>query len=268
LDWSKIVHWNKVSLLDLSQPTSWKGLPFMGYPPMKVHWIKTLAEHGVRAQYIETSLHFGTHFDGQLHFMTGGKDIASLPLANYLVGEGVIIDISGLVSDYDVYNVEILEKAAKEGSVEIKSGDILIINTGYHKYAWCGEQPDDVRYMIKHPGPDIDFAKWCIKMKLKWLGVDASSQDHPFNTVIRKVRSDLVLEAEKKWGERIEERLPWPENYQVMHTLLFPHLIQHAENLGGEIDKALNKRGIIGAFPFKFMDGETAFARIVAFVSE
>jgi len=61
--------------------------------------------------------------------------------------------------------------------------------------------------------------------------------------------------------------MPWPENYQVMHVLLFPHLILHAENLGGEIDEAANRRGIIGAFPFKFEDGETAFARIVAFLS-
>jgi arylformamidase len=122
--------------------------------------------------------------------------------------------------------------------------------------------------MIKHPGPDAEFARWCIKKNLKWLGIDASSQDHPFNTVIRKVRPDLVSEAENKWGKKVNEKLPWPENYQVMHTMLFPHLILHAENLGGDMDAASNKRGIIGAFPFKFEEGETAFARIVAFMSD
>ncbi len=267
MDWTNVVNWNNVSLLDLSQPTSWKAPPFMWYPPMKMHWIKTLPEHGVRAQYIETSLHFGTHFDGQQHFMTTGKDIASLPLEDYLVGEGIVLDISKYVTDYDIYTPETLLKAAREANLEIKRGDIVIINTGYHKYAWCGETPDEVRYMVKHPGPDVEFAKWCIEMKFKWLGIDASSQDHPFNTVIRKQRGDLVEEAESKWGKKIEQILPWPENYQVMHTLLFPKLIQHAENLGGEIDKASNRRGIIGAFPFKFQDGETAFARIVAFMS-
>ena len=60
---------------------------------MKVHFIKTLGEHRVRAQYIETSMHFGTHLDGQMHFMTGGKDIASLPLEHYLVDEGAVVDI-------------------------------------------------------------------------------------------------------------------------------------------------------------------------------
>jgi len=47
-------------------------------------------------------------------------------------------------------------------------------------------------------------------------------------------------------GEKMREDDALPENYQVMHVLLFPHLIQHAENLGGEIDEAANRRGIIG----------------------
>lgn len=268
MNWTKIVDWSNVHVYDLSQPTSWKGTPFMWYPPMKVSWIKTLTEHGVRAQYMETSLHFGTHFDGPLHFMTSGMDIASLPLDDYLVGEGVVIDISKYVDDYSVYDAETLKRAAKDNAVEIKERDIVIINTGYHNYAWCGTQPDEVRYMIKHPGPDASFARWCIQMKFKWLGIDASSQDHPFNTVIRKAKPDLVQEAEKKWGKKVDELLPWPENYQVMHTMLFPRLIQHAENIGGEIERVVNRRLVIGAFPFKFQDGETAFARIVALASK
>ncbi|MEM1775689.1 MAG: cyclase family protein, partial [Nitrososphaerota archaeon] len=134
MDWSKVVDWSRVKIYDLSQPTSWKQPPFMWYPPMKVYWIKTLGEHGVNAQFIETSLHFGTHFDSQLHFVTGGKDVASLPLEDYLVGEGVIVDISPYVGDYDIYTSETIKKAAKDGGVEIKKGDILIIHTGYHKY--------------------------------------------------------------------------------------------------------------------------------------
>src|SRR3989449_8281385 len=117
--------------------------------------------------------------------------------------------------------------------------------------------------MIKHPGPDVRFAKWCIEMKFKWLAVDAISQDHPLNTVVRKARPDLVEEAEKKWGGKIEKMMPWPENYQVMHVMLFPHLIQHAENLAGEIDEAANTPGVICAFPFKFQSGECACPGVV-----
>jgi kynurenine formamidase len=53
-----------------------------------------------------------------------------------------------------------------------------------------------------------------------------------------------------------------------MHTLLFPKMILHVENLGGEIDKVASRRCVIAAFPFKFDGGESAYCRVVAFVSE
>jgi arylformamidase len=62
--------------------------------------------------------------------------------------------------------------------------------------------------------------------------------------------------------------MPWPENYQVMHTLLFPKMMLHVENLGGEIDKVASRRCVIAALPFKFDGGESAYCRVVAFVSE
>ena len=37
--------------------------------------------------------------------------------------------------------------------VEVKKGDILIIKTGYCKYAWDEPEADERRYMLRHPGP-------------------------------------------------------------------------------------------------------------------
>jgi kynurenine formamidase len=45
-------------------------------------------------------------------------------------------------------------------------------------------------------------------------------------------------------------------------------MILHVENLGGEIDKVASRRCVIAAFPFKFDGGESAYCRVVAFVSE
>ena len=47
----------------------------------------------------------------------------------------VKVDISDDVSDYSLYTPEMITSQA-----EVKEGDILIINTGYHKYGW--DQPD------------------------------------------------------------------------------------------------------------------------------
>lgn len=51
-----------------------------------------------------------------------------------------------------------------------------------------------------------------------------------------------------------------------MHKLLFAHGIIHAENVGGDIDKVLNRRTIIGAFPWKFVGGDGSICRIVTFL--
>ena len=53
-----------------------------------------------------------------------------------------------------------------------------------------------------------------------------------------------------------------------MHTKLFPYDIIHAENLGGDIEQLLNRRVTIGAFPWKFVGGESCICRIVAFVED
>jgi len=55
------------------------------------------------------------------------------------------------------------------------------------------------------------------------------------------------------------------EDYQVMHIPLFPKNIIHVENIGGEVDKVLNKRMIIGCFPWRFVGGESCICRVVAF---
>ena len=52
-----------------------------------------------------------------------------------------------------------------------------------------------------------------------------------------------------------------------MHIHVFPKPdeIIHAENVGGQLNEVLNKRLVIGCFPWKFQGGESAFCRIVAF---
>jgi arylformamidase len=53
-----------------------------------------------------------------------------------------------------------------------------------------------------------------------------------------------------------------------MHLEMFDHHIVHAECLGGDIDLLLNRRAVIGAFPWRLVDGESCICRILAFVPE
>jgi arylformamidase len=98
---------------------------------------------------------------------------------------------------------------------------------------------------------------------VRWIAVDAGSADHPMNTVIRRIRADEAEEAEKKLGRSLDDIFP-KADYQIMHTLLFPHDVIHIENLGGHIDQVLDQKITFGCFPWRFQGGEASPCRAVA----
>ena len=258
---------DRVKIYDLTQRLSIHTPPWPSYMPLGIQYFKRIAGahmgQGANGQIITTSNHVGTHMDGEIHFHASGRSIGQVPMEEW-VGPGVVVDISDEMGDYDLYSPEMLTKR-----VQIKKGDILIINTGYNRYAWDQKDSDEVRYFVKHPGPGPGFHKWVIDMKIKWIGVDCGSADHPMNTIIRQWHPARFAEAEKKLKmkyrvESWDEMFPQEEYYQVMHIKLFPRKIVHAENLGGDINKLSNKRCWIGCFPVKGIEMESAFCRIVA----
>jgi len=254
-----------MKIVDLTIPLGIGTPPWPTYEPLQVKYFKRLAPNGANGQVVTHSNHLGTHLDGEIHFYTPGKDIASLDF-DFLFGPGAIVDLSDAVGDYDIYTSKMVEER-----VEVREGDILLIHTGYHRYGWDQPKADEVRYMVKHPGPDLEFAEWCKAKKLRWLGVDCGSADHPMNTIIRNWMPREAKEADahfqEKYGQSLAERLS-DDKYQFMHIKLFPHGIIHAECLGGDIDLLLNERVEIGCFPWRFVDGESSISRIVAFVDD
>ncbi|MCX7004820.1 MAG: cyclase family protein [bacterium] len=257
-----------VKMYDLTQPLSIHTPPWPSYMPLGIQYFKRIAGahmgQGANGQIITTSNHVGTHMDGEIHFHASGRSIGQVPMREW-VGQGVVVDLSKELGDYDLYEPALLMKKA-----EIKKHDILIINTGYHRYAWYEKGSDEVRYFVKHPGPGPKFHEWCLKMQFKWIGVDCGSADHPMNTIIRNWHPKSFVEAEAKlkrvYGKAWDEMFPLDTYYQVMHLKLFPKKLVHAENVGGDIDQLNNKRVWIGCFPLKGMELESAMCRIVAWL--
>lgn len=254
-----------MKLLDLSIPLGIGTPPWPTYEPLQVKYFKRLAPNGANGQLLTHSNHIGTHIDGEIHFHTPGKDIAELDM-DFLVHDAAIVDLSDVVGDYDVYTSKMVEER-----VEVKEGDILIIHTGYHHFGWDQPTADEVRYMVMHPGPDREFAEWAKAKKLRWIGVDCGSADHPMNTIIRNWMPRQTKQAEhvfkKKFGKSIEEFYT-DDKYQLMHLEMFPAGIIHAECLGGDIDLLLNRRVQVGFFPWRFVDGEASIGRCVAFLED
>jgi kynurenine formamidase len=158
-----------------------------------------------------------------------------------------------------------------EDKVEVKEGDILIIHTGYHHFGWDMPTANEVRYMVMHPGPDREFAEWAKAKKLRWIGVDCGSADHPMNTIIRDWMPRQARQAEKVFRKKFKMSLAEffdDSKYQLMHLEMFPYGIIHAECIGGELDLLLNRRVTIGFFPWRFVDGESCIGRCVAIVDD
>ena len=175
---------------------------------MKVHFFKRVTGaygggQGANGQILNWSNTVGTHLVGETAFHSGGRAIADIPLKD-LCGPGVVVDISDLVSDYSLYTPEMIMSRAT-----VKKGDILIINTGYHRYSW--DQPDvfnpersrrrriqRVRLSGAASGPSPDFFQWALDMKLKVVGVDCGCAEHPMNTPIRRMHDNHFKLAEAK----------------------------------------------------------------------
>ena len=259
-----------MKLYDLSQPLNQDVPSWPYYPPFEVKYIKRKAEHGVNAQYIQTSNHIGTHLDAPRHFVTGGMTIDEIPL-DWLYGPGVIVNLTDEMDELAVYTPEMIESR-----VEIRDGDILLLHTGWHKYAQFGETPDEEKYIHMHPGAHPNMVDWLLKKKIHIWGVDEVSTDHPMNLPIGRFlgkgmhgHCDKVQAkcAEKFGKDEMKEIFP-DEAYQLTHNALFPHNCMHVENLGGDISapELQNRRTNIGVFPWKFKGGEAAFCRAIAFV--
>jgi len=262
---------------DLTQAMGIFTPPFPGEMPLQIQFFKRLTGsfiggQGANGQLIEWSNNTGTHLVGPTAFHSGMRSIANIPLTD-LCGEGVVVDISDAVEDYGLYTPEMITER-----VDVKKGDILIINTGYHKYGW--DQPDvpnpdaqggienkEFGYLLRHPGPSPEFFPWALEMELKLIGVDCSCAEHPFNTNLRYMHAREFEKAEaklkEKYGKTWDEMFPVEAYHKLSHIDMPKAGLLLAESLGGQIKELSNQRAWIMVQPIPFMEVESAWSRVV-----
>jgi len=269
---------NEAKVFDLTQGVSIFTPPWPGEKALEVHFFKRVTGaygggQGANGQLIEWSNNTGTHLVGPRAFHSGERAIADIPLSD-LCGPGVVVDISDDVSDYSLYTPEMITS-----KVEVKEGDILIINTGYHKHGW--DQPDVVNpeaqggveskefgFYVRHPGPSPEFFDWALEMKLKVVGVDCGSAEHPMNTNIRYMHARDFAKAEAKLkethGKSWDELFPPDWYHELTHITMPKAGLLLAEALGGQIKELSNQRAWIMIQPIPYMEVESAWSRVVA----
>lgn len=134
-------------------------------------------------EYILTCGHHGTHIDAGMHVDgQSDEDAAQIPL-EACYGPAVVLDVSDRVGDQDRYAVTVadLEHAERTVGERVRDGDIVLINTGWGRFAE-GPQKDPDKYIFGWPGPAVEVAGWMIDRNVKLVGIDSTQLDH--NAVI------------------------------------------------------------------------------------
>ena len=254
-------------LVDLSQPWSAETPPYPGHPRPLVRSFQNLIQHRVETYLIETTMHTGTHIDAPKHMAPAGKDVASLTLED-LCGTALIIDLAGQVGRLDLLTPELVKGALQAMGEAIRPGDIVIFHTGWQaRYGPLGQTPDLEQQFLLHPGPSNDLVDWLVERRVKWVGQDAPSFEHPLNIYLKNLRPDIVASWERETGLKADSVFP-PDRWLYSHRTFGEANIPHVDQLGGEIARVAGQRLEVGCFPWRFVGGEACIARVVAFLPE
>ena len=234
-------------VFDLSLPWS-RDLPTVGMslsfynPPM----IATYSQFGRTPQekgrpsglFYDTLIcffsHTGTHMDCPVHCDERGWSLDQIPL-DRLWGEGVVVRIPK--SELEEIGPADLEQVQPV----IQTGDIVLINTGWHKQ-FCGPITDmakAVHYASRNPGLTEEGAKWLIRRRVKVVGVDYLGVDHP-----------------KYWHTG--------DGTWAVHRALLGNNIPMIQGLGSQIDRVTGKRCSIVCPPVNYVGGDSFPVRVLA----
>lgn len=102
--------------------------------------------------WIETETHIGTHVEGPSHYLKEGKDIAAMPLENF-IGDAMVADLTHKKPN---------EPILPEDLEGIKQGDIVLLFAS-KKYK-----------VEERPYIAPDAAEYLYEKKIKMLGIDDS----------------------------------------------------------------------------------------------
>jgi kynurenine formamidase len=215
------------------------------------------AANGVLAWRTRTSFHTGTHMVAPLHAVQKTRDLASIP-PETLFGNGIVLDIPRADTKYAT-----ITEADLKAAGTINEGDIVVINTGWHKW-----YDDALKYYGEAPGLTECAAKYLVSKKVKFVAMDTPFIDHPLATSMaphrggpqmKRLAGEYNAATGKDWKV---EHGKW---YVAMKTLAaaeIPMVLQ----VGGDVDDLKGKRATFAATPWRLERGDACIVRMVAMI--
>jgi kynurenine formamidase len=239
---------------NLSHPWGANAPLWPYFPDVKIERFHYHAKSGVLSQQITTFMHCTTHTDAPAHVVEGTRYIDEVPLSSYF-GTGVVVSIPK--EKWEVVTAEDLENARPE----IRPGDIVIVNTGWHRY-----YGDNRRYFVYSPGTYKEAGEWLRDRGVKGFGIDCQALDHPMGTALGPqpngpIIPGIIEEYEAYTGRQAAADFP---EWEPCHRALLGNGIVGFENVGGDIDAVTGKRCTFSAFPWRWEKGDGCIVRLVA----
>ncbi len=223
----------------------------------KIERIHYMARSGVLTQRITTTMHSTTHIDAPAHVVQGTPYIDEIPLPHFF-GTGIVVSIPK--KKWEMITREDLEQACGH---TIRKGDVLIINTGWHK------NYEDGDYFAYCPGFVPSAAEWMVEKGIKVVGHDTQANDHPLATAIGPHRNGPLLphlqQEYLEWSGGRDWKDDFPE-WEPCHNILFKHGILGIENVGGDLDAVSGQRCTFAFFPWNWDRGDGCIIRLVAMI--
>jgi kynurenine formamidase len=139
-------------------------------------------------EQVSLGFHVGCHLDGLGHVGIAGRFYNGLPLEDFLAPDGlrrygaetmrpwlcrgVCLDVAALegveVLDLGfVITPEHLEEACRRQEVEVRTGDVVLLNTGWGTHWAEGE-----RYVQGEPGAGLAACRWLTDRRVSAVGAD------------------------------------------------------------------------------------------------
>ena len=242
---------------DLSHPWGY-GQPCWPYfKDVEIDRLHTMAKSGVLTARISTSMHTGTHMDAPAHVVENTAFMDEVPLPHFM-GTGVCVSIPK--EKWGVITADDLEKA----SPQIREGDIVVVNTGWHKY-----YGDNQTYYGYSPGFYKEAGEWFAAKKVKMVCTDTQALDHPLATAMgphgparpHGLLPHVCAEYKATTGREVLQDFP---EWEPCHNAILAAGICGIENVGGDIDKITGKRCTFMAFPLRWKGGDGSMIRLVA----
>lgn len=294
----------KKVVVDLTHPFS-ADIPLWPYfSKPKIDTMHNLSKSGVLTQKIDVVMHCGTHADAPRHVMEyefNGKRARyshELPVDAYY-GDAVCLDIK--VERWGLIGPEHLEDACKRANIkpEELEGMVVCLRTGMHL-----KFDDSKEYYHYSCGTGIEAGKWFAKYKPKCVALDMQALDHPLHTTMGKNGGPLGMDLNgnhgisitdeyiEKFGikafaefnkatyieqfgqKKYDDKFGFLEEHglegtwEPCHKYMLGNGIVGIENLGGDLEKVVNKRFKFMAFPLRWHMGDGSMLRCAAEIDE